>query len=241
MSKLRVFGILLILTVVLAACGGSEEPEPTAVPPTTAAVEPAAAEPDAAEPDATDLRTFVVDSAESSASYIVNEEFFADALDKLGINVGKQLIVGTTSNIAGQLQFDASDPAATLGDTRFTVDMTTLETDQNRRDNWIRENGPNFNQFPEATFVATSIEGLPDTIPAGEAIEFQLNGDLSVRDTTIPVTFEVTATLDGDMLTGVATTNLNISDFGIDPPSFVNTLTVADPFSIEVNITARAE
>jgi polyisoprenoid-binding protein YceI len=236
MTKLRVFGLLLILTFVLAACGGSAESEPTAVPPTTAPSEPAAAEPAAAG-----VRTFVVDSAESSASYIVNEEFFAGALDKLGINAGNKVVVGKTAAISGQLQFDPSDPAATLGETSFTVDMTTLETDQSRRDNWIRENGPNFNQFPQATFVATSIEGVPDTIPAGAAVTFQLNGDLNVRGVSVPVTFDVTATLNGDTLTGTATTDLNISDFGIDPPSFIDTLTVADPFSIEVSITARAE
>jgi hypothetical protein len=48
--------------------------------------------------------------------------------------------------------------------------------------------------------------------------------------------------LTGDTLTGAATaSNLKMSDFGIEQLSFVNTLTVADEFGIEVQITAQEE
>jgi polyisoprenoid-binding protein YceI len=108
------------------------------------------------------------------------------------------------------------------------------------RDTWIRENGPRFNDYPTATFKATAIEGAPATYVEGSEVSFKLIGDLTVHDVTQPVTFDVTANLAGDTLTGVATAStLLLSEFGIEPPSFANTLTVADEFGIEIQFTAR--
>lgn len=239
------FTAIILLLVILAACGGSAEPEPTALPPTaTSAVVEAAppASDESTRAEATGVQTFVIVPEESSAAYIVSEEFFEGALAKLGINAGKAQVIGRTQAIEGQLQLDLSDPAALLGDNRFMVNMATLETDQSRRDEWIRDNGPNFNRFPEAIFIATALAGLPDSITPGAEIAFQMSGDLTVHEVTQPVTFDVVATLNGDTLTGTATAaDLLMSNFGIEPPSFLNTLTVADPFAIEVEITARAE
>ena len=119
--------------------------------------------------------------------------------------------------------------------------MATLATNQNRRDNWVQKQDPQFGKFPTAEFVATGIEGASGSYTEGEEVSFQLVGDLTVRDVTIPATFDVTATVEGDTLTGVAEANMRISDFGINPPSFANTLTVEDPFVIRVELTANAQ
>jgi len=62
-----------------------------------------------------------------------------------------------------------------------------------------------------------------------------------VRDITQPVTFDVTAMLQGDTITGTAVARALLSDFEIDPPNFANTLVVGDEFAIEVEITAREQ
>jgi len=61
--------------------------------------------------------------------------------------------------------------------------------------------------------------------------------DLTIREVTNRVTFDVTAVLYGDTLRGKAILLLQMIDFGIEPPNFVNTLTVANSFRIEVDIT----
>ncbi len=58
-------------------------------------------------------------------------------------------------------------------------------------------------------------------------------------DPAIVEYFGYNTSLSGDTLTGVATARLLMSSFGIEPLSFVNTLTVADEFGIEVKFTAR--
>ncbi len=187
----------------------------------------------------TGTRTFTVVPEASQAAYVVDEEFLAQALDKLGIAAGTTIVVGSTNDVAGSLSINLDDKS--VGENQFTVNMTTLSTDQNRRDNWIRENGPSFNSFPEASFVATSVENAPESYVEGQEATFQLVGDLTVRDVTVPATFDVTATINGDTLTGVAEAGLRMSDFGIDPPNFAQTLTVADPFKVRMELTAQAQ
>jgi polyisoprenoid-binding protein YceI len=238
---------MLIIAVMVSGCGGSasepaqEVPEVAAPVVAEPVVEPAPVQESASVGAAVSgQRTFVIVPEESKASYIATEEFFADALTKFGIKAGFAEAVGSTQAIEGQLELNLDDLSAALGENTFTVQMNTLVSDRNMRDNWIRENGPRFNDYPTATFKATAIEGAPGAYTEGSDVSFKLIGDLTVRDVTQTVTFDVTASLSGDTLTGVATASaLLLSEFGIEPPSFANTLTVADEFGIEVQFTAR--
>lgn len=231
--KVSLLLVSCVLTVsFLAACAGAPAPAPT---PTTAP----AAQPQ--QPVAEGARRFVVVPAESSAAYVVDEEFLAGALAKLGIDAGLQKITGSTNEVTGELQLKLDDPQNALVSGEFTVNLPSLKTDQDRRDSWIRDNALESNRFPVAKFVATSINNAPASYTDGAEVTFQLLGDLTVRDITQPVTFAVTATLTGDTIKGVATTAMKISNFGFDPPNFANTLTVADDFTIQVELTAKEQ
>jgi polyisoprenoid-binding protein YceI len=232
MHNIRVRSLcFLIFVALLAACTAPATPAPTPTP--TPAANPAGA--------AGGLRTFVIAPAESTAKYLADEEFFGGALAKYGIAAGDSDVVGETQAFEGQLQLNLDDLSSPLGDNNFTVQMNTLTTDRELRDSWIREDGPRFNDYPLATFQATAIEGAPGSYTEGEEVSFRLSGDLTIREITKPVTFDVTASLTGDTLTGIATTRLLMSDFGIEPPNFADTLTVADEFGIEVQFTAREQ
>lgn len=234
----RKVSLLLVSCVLtlsfLAACAGASAPP--AAP--TATVAPAA---QPQQPVAEGARRFVVVPAESSAAYVVDEEFLAGALAKLGIDAGLQKITGSTNEVTGELQLKLDDPQNALVSGEFTVNLPSLKTDQDRRDSWIRDNALESNRFPVAKFVATSINNAPASYTDGAEVTFQLIGDLTVRDITQPVTFDVTATLTGDTIKGVATTAMKISSFGFDPPNFANTLTVADDFTIQVELTAKEQ
>lgn len=234
LNQLWIIGLCLGL---LVGCGTAE---PAAVPePTATEITESDTASNAAEPVAEGVRRFVVVTEESTASYIVSEEFFAGALEKLGIDAGIQEITGTTPQVNGELQLRLDDPQNALESAEFTVDISVLETTRSQRDEWIRDNALESNTYPIAQFVATEIQGAPESYTEGEEATFQLLGDLTVREITQPVTFDVTATLNGDTLRGVATTEMQITDFGFDPPSFANTLTVANDFTIRVELTAR--
>lgn len=228
---ISLFGVLLTLWLV-TACGGATTPVATPVANTTTTQ---------SAPLVEGARRFVVVPAESSAAYLVHEEFFAGALAKYGIEAGRKEVTGSTKEIAGELQLKLDDPQQALAYGEFTVNLPTLTTDQDQRDGWIRDNALQSNKFPLAKFVAKEIKNAPTSYTDGTEVTFQLVGDLTVRDLTQPVTFDVTATLTGDTIKGVATTDMQISDFGFSPPSFANTLTVADDFTIRIELTAKEQ
>jgi polyisoprenoid-binding protein YceI len=236
---------LLTLLLILAACGPSAAPpasEPTAPAAASPTAAPAAEEPAASEADVpTGSQTYVIDPERSSASYAVSEEFFGLALSKYGIPAGLGETVGTSTAVSGQFSLNWDDLSNPLGENTFTVDLSQLESDQSLRDGWIRDNGPQFGTYPNATFVAESIEGGPDAYTPGQEVTFQMVGSLTVRDVTQPVTFDVTATYANGEINGTATAPLSMSAFGIEPPSFANTLTVADDFEVRLQFVAVAE
>jgi polyisoprenoid-binding protein YceI len=242
---------IVIALVFVAACSGSgpsTAPTPVAevVPSTNASASASGASAsdsgsNAPDGDLTGSKTFVIIPAESRALYIVGEEFFGGALEKYGIPSGIQDTVGTTQAIQGQLNLNFDDLSSPVEDNYFEVDLSTLTSDQSLRDGWIRDNGPSFGQYPIATFVANSVTGAPTSYTEGEEVEFALTGDMTIREITQPVTFTVRASLQDNRLQGVATSSMLLTDFGIDPPSFANTLTVKDEFTIQVEFLAQAQ
>lgn len=251
-KRLSILAIALVLSLaLLAACGGQTAP---AAPAATSAPASDTAASDTAASDTTasdtaapadtggalsGVHTYVLVPGESTASYIVDEEFLSRALDKLGINAGSVKTVGNTGDVEGSITVDLDN--SSVSDSSITVNLTGLTSDQSRRDNWLQSKGPQLGKFPEATFVPTAIENAPDAYVDGEEISFQLVGDLTIRDITQPVTFDVTATVAGGVLTGVAEAQMKLTDFGIDPPNFADTLVVADLFTIRIEFTAKEQ
>ncbi len=131
-----------------------------------------------------------------------------------------------------------------MGENSFAVQLTTLQSDQQRRDDYIREirddGGPSFDAYPVARFKATAIDGVSVPDERGRQVTFKLTGDLSVREMTRQVVFDVRSELRGSTLTGRATTGIRLSDFGIGPIDFYDTLKVADEIGLEVEFKARA-
>lgn len=226
--RLPIFCLVCCL-LLITACAQAE-PTPT---PTTAAL------PTPALSSAEGMRTFTLVPGESKAFYVMDEEFFAGALRKYNIAIGQSKTVGSTDQVQGVLQLDLEN--ATLGSNQFTVNLPSLETDQRLRDEWIRENALESETYPLATFVATEIRNAPTNYQEGSEARFQLAGEITIREITQPVVFDVSATLDGDTLRGTAEAALKLTDFEIEPPDFAGTLTVLDDFMVRVEFVAREE
>jgi polyisoprenoid-binding protein YceI len=259
--RLWMFTLAVLLASMLAACGGSTALQsggagatnPAA--PVTAAAAPsaiAAAAPTtaasatiptvdatavaapaaqgAAQP-ASGTRTFRIVPAQTEASYEVQEQF----LDR---NLPNKAI-GKTSDVEGEFQF-SSDGKPTGQVTKITVDLRTLTSDSGMRDRRIRQQWLESNKYPFAEFISTGVEGVPESYSAGQQVSFKLLGNMTIRDVTRPVAFDVTGELDGETVTGTATTQILMKDFGFDPPSVAGILTVQDGVSITVNFTAKA-
>jgi polyisoprenoid-binding protein YceI len=236
--------VLAALTVVAVGCGRGAEPRPstgatpTAVEP--AAVETAAPAPADPSPAAGGTRTFQIAAGESQASYTVEEEFFSGAVSRLGKQLGFFTTVGATNEIDGQITLNLSGGKPEVVGGEFAVDISSLTSDDRRRDQRIREQFLQSGIYPEARFTVTGVEHLPDNYQPGQQASFRLLGDMTIREVTQPVAFDVTAVLDGDTLTGTASTELLMTDFGFDPPEIAGMMKSENNVAVTVDFTARA-
>src|SRR4029079_6811790 len=129
-------------------------------------------------------RSFVSVRGESKASYHASEEFFPAALAKLGIDAGRAEAVGTTQAITGRFELDPERPTAPPGENAFTVRVNTLTSNQQKRDDYlrqIRDDGPSFDKYPLAIFKANRIDGSSVAGASGRELNLQLTGDLTIR------------------------------------------------------------
>ncbi|MCC6792977.1 MAG: YceI family protein, partial [Thermomicrobiales bacterium] len=168
-------------------------------------------------------------SEESEARYRVQEELRG---------IGDTEAVGKTSAFIGQILFDAN--GMPLECSRFDVDLRTLVSDESRRDNYLYNNTLETGEFPLATFVLTSVEGLDTALVDGEETTIHLIGNLTVHGVTKLVSWEATVTKDGDKLTGSATTQFEMPDFDIEPPKAGPVVSLDETVVLEIDFTAQS-
>jgi protocatechuate 3,4-dioxygenase beta subunit/polyisoprenoid-binding protein YceI len=142
--------------------------------------------------------------------------------------------IGKTDQVSGSItvQEDGSiDP-----NSQFSVDVSTLASDQNMRDNYVRRNILQTDQYPNVTFKPTSVSGLENPLPTSGPVQFELTGDLTIRDVTKPVTWTVTGNADGDQASGTATTSFTFADFNLPQPRVPVVLSLVDNITLEVDM-----
>ncbi len=146
--------------------------------------------------------------------------------------------VGTTSAIEGGISLDGSGRILT-GDSRFTVDLRQLQSDEPRRDNYLRRNTLETDRYPMAVFVPTEVRGLPLPLPQTGTASFELLGDLTIRDATRRLAWEATATLNGRDATVRARTTFRFADFGLRIPRVSVVLSIEDNIRLELDLLLR--
>jgi polyisoprenoid-binding protein YceI len=123
--------------------------------------------------------------------------------------------VGRTSAVTGQLVIAAT--TVTAAD--FTVDMTTVTSDEDRRDNQFNGSLMDTATFPTSTFTLTEPIEL-GTLPADRVeVTATATGDLTLRGQTRPVTFEVAARRNGTNIEINGTIPIVFEEWGIPNPS----------------------
>ena len=89
--------------------------------------------------------------------------------------------------------------------------------------------------------MPTSITDLNGAAQSGQSFTFQMSGDLTIRNVTQTVTFDVTAQgISASQITGTATATVNRSDFSLDIPSVPNVANVGDEVTLQIDFVANA-
>ena len=228
----RIIVSILLLTIALlgAACASAPTatPVPTAAPQAPVAPTPA----DAVPAPSGDVVRLVIVPDKSEARYRVREQlanlsFPSDA-------------VGSTNAITGTI-VGKTDGTIVSDQSKFQVDLRTLKSDQAMRGGFISRSTLQTNQYPYATFVPTSAPGLPLTLPADGKVAFKLIGNLTVRNVTKPVTWDVQGTVNGNTATGTATTSFTFEDFGLTRPNVARVLSIEDNIKLELDWTLQRQ
>jgi polyisoprenoid-binding protein YceI len=241
----------LLLAVLVASCAPAVQSAPaaatnvslpTAVPAATAVspvtsgnsstseiVSPTAAAPNSNSAPAAGAIVYTVASS-SFAQYRVREQLAGVSFPTDAVGKTTQISGSVTVNPDGTI-----DPAHS----KIVVDLSTLQSDRSMRDNFVGRNVLNTSQYPDAVFVPKQITGLTFPLPQSGNASFQLAGDLTVRDVTKPVTWDVTGTLSPNQATGTATTSFTFEDFDLNQPRIGMVLSITDKITLEVTITLQ--
>ena len=146
--------------------------------------------------------------------------------------IGAKTAVGRTPKVTGTMTIDGT----TIPKATFEVDMTTLTSDDDRRDGQMRTQGIETSKFPKATFTLTQPISL-GSIPAdGEKITVNAVGDLTLHGVTKQVTFPLEAQRTGDVIAVVGQLEIPFSDYSISKPTSVAVLSVEDKGIMEVQL-----
>ncbi len=120
-----------------------------------------------------------------------------------------------------------------------TVDLRTLQTDSQRRDNYVQQHTLETDTYPNATFVSVSTQGLPASYSDGQTVHFQLTGNLTMHGKTNKEVFDVQGKVVGNTITGTATSTIYMTDFGIEPPNLANIAIAQNKVVITLTFTAK--
>ena len=180
MSRSRIIALTLAAVAVIAVGGyiaydqvlrGDDTAAlalPSAEPATTAS--PIASEAPAATTDAT---TAASAAPAAAAGVAGGWQVAADSL--AGYRVREHLAnlpaesdaVGRTSDVTGSITVEADGDGARLTAGQLDVDTTTIASDESRRDNRLRNEGLQTDQYPTASFTLTQPVDVPATALSG--------------------------------------------------------------------------
>jgi len=247
-------GVVGILVIVIAAAYVLRPTAEASMPIEAIPVEveqPAAEEPEAVVNEAASAE----DDAEMSAaeeadtkgsegvivfSIVQAESEVRFTLDEL-LRGAPTTVVGVTNQVAGEVAIDPAAPAnSKVG--MISINARTFVTDNNFRNRAINNEILETDEFEFVTFTPTAITEFPENPEIGQALEFQIAGDLTIRDITNEVTFDVVVTVVSETrIEGYASAYVARGDYDLVIPSVPSVADVDEEVLIEIDFVAVTE
>jgi len=139
--------------------------------------------------------------------------------------------VGKTTAITGVISLSASGAIDTAA-SKISIDVTSLKSDQERRDGYVQHRTLETAQYPTVEFVPTSMIGAHIPLASGEQ-SFDVAGMLTVHGVTRPTVWHVKAQSSGSDVTGSGWTQFTFADVQLAQPRVSVLLSVADTIKLE--------
>ena len=212
---------------VLASCSSPQAPSPTpttASSPTTTPNATTAALPSGA-------RRFTVLPDRSQATIRVREQVASVPAP------GDAVL--TTKAFRGTLVLLADGTFAP--DSRLSVDLDALKSDNDLRDEWIKINTLNTRVYPRAEFTPQRVTGVPLPLPASGEWSATIEGTMKIHGVERPLAWPVQATRSSAEVRVRGTTAFKFGDYGMAVPANRLILSVVDEVRLEIDVVARED
>jgi polyisoprenoid-binding protein YceI len=216
---------------VAATAVPAAEEEPTAEAPTAeAAAEDSDSEAETADTDTGERQVYTISQADSQVRFELDED----------LRGSRVTVVGVTDQAAGEIALNLSDlSTAEVG--VIQINARTLETDNSFRNRAIQNRILETGTYEFITFTPTAVNGLPESAEVGEEISFTMEGDLTIRDVTQPVTFDVAATaVSPDQISGTASAVISREAYGLQIPEVPDVANVEDEVDLYIDFVANS-
>ena len=223
-----------LLLLLQTACGGAAAPSAPAATTNAPTAVSSAAPATATAPTATAPQANAI-------------TWNIDATSKATIRVREQLVrlpspIDALITITGaQGAFTLNPDGTFASNSKISVDMTTITTDDRQRTDSIRRDPLEVTRFRTSELVPKTTSGLTLPLPTSGEFTFKLSGDLTLHGVTKSVTFDVRATRVDGKLSATATANPSwkFGDFGMRPPTSFSVLSIVDEIRMEFALVAN--
>jgi polyisoprenoid-binding protein YceI len=163
------------------------------------------------------------DFTDSFVGYRVQEEL---------ASIGAKTAVGRTPEVTGTLTIDGSS----IPDAEFSADLSTLKSDEGRRDGAIHSQALETSRFPTAQFALTKPIELERVPAEGKKISVDATGDLTLHGVTRRVTIPLEAQRTGNVVAVTGQLDIPFADFQISQPRSFAVLSIEDHGILEVQL-----
>ncbi|MBI4220908.1 MAG: YceI family protein [Chloroflexi bacterium] len=139
-------------------------------------------------------------------------------------------VLETTSGLSGKVYLDGRA-------TSITLDLHTLQSDQDFRDQYVRRT-----MFPRdrtAVMTVGDVTPLPEGFIDGQEVKTRVEGALKIRGVETQLVFDIEARDDGDVVYVVARSSFTWADIGMTAPKAQSVVWVDDTVHVEVLLALR--
>jgi polyisoprenoid-binding protein YceI len=165
----------------------------------------------------------LADGTASFAGYQVQEQL---------VGVGGHTAVGRTPKISGSMTLAGT----VVSNVQITADLTALTSDNDNRDNQLRQQAIQTDTFPTATFQTTQPLDL-GTLPAdGTTVHVNASGSFTLHGVTKTVTIAMQALRKGGIIAVTGTLPIVFADYNVQKPNSFSVLTVDDHGTMEFHL-----
>jgi polyisoprenoid-binding protein YceI len=147
------------------------------------------------------------------------------------VGIGAKTAFGRTPDVSGSLTIDGT----TVTEVEVEADLTTLRSNESRRDGTLSRQALETALFPTATFGLTAPIDFGD-VADGDTVTIDAAGSMTIHGVTRDVAIALEARLERNTIIVTGSLEIVFADYDIDKPVSVAVLSIEDRGVMELQL-----